>query len=264
MSQIPVSVFLITKNEADRLGRSLEAVAGFADEIIVVDSGSDDRTCEIAGSFGAKVIQNVPFPGYGEQKRFAEKQCRNDWVLNIDADEVVSDQLKDQIVRLFSDGAPVADGYRVKIIEMLPGEVKPALFAYSLDPVRLYRRSRGTYNNSTVHDRVDMVNGALINSLNGKMLHYSIRSIEEFIRKLNNYSSMQAQNLVDRNIKISNFRIIFEFKIAFLKAYFGRRYFLRGIFGYLIAINYAHYRTMRLGKYFEKSKMLDNHSLKIS
>ena len=74
---------------------------------------------------------------------------------------------------------------------------------------------------------------------------------------------MQAQNLVDRNIKISNFRIIFEFIIAFLKAYFGRRYFLRGIFGYLIAINYAHYRTMRLGKYFEKSKMLDNHSLKI-
>ncbi|GMA76660.1 hypothetical protein GCM10025880_30770 [Methylorubrum aminovorans] len=88
MAPLPISVFIIVKNEADRLGASLAAVRDLADDIVVVDSGSTDGTQALAASLGARVIHN-DWPGYGRQKRFAEGQCRHDWVLNLDADEVV-------------------------------------------------------------------------------------------------------------------------------------------------------------------------------
>lgn len=252
MSRIPVSVFLITKNEADRLGRSLEAVAGFADEIIVVDSGSDDRTCEIAESFGAKVIQNVPFPGYGEQKRFAEKQCRNDWVLNIDADEVVSDQLRAEIEHLLGSDMDPHVGYEIRIIDMLPSETFPSVFAYSLYPVRLYNLKYGRYNPSMVHDRVDMGQQTRTVRLSGAILHYSVRSLGKQMEKLLKYAVLQANEYYDSRRKLSRLRIFFEFPHAFLKSYIFRKYIFRGTFGFLISINYAYYRTIRIAMIYEK------------
>ena len=88
----PISVFIIAHNEEDRIGRAIRSVESFADEVIVVDSGSTDDTVRIAESFGARVIANA-WPGYGPQKRFAEEQCRNDWLFNLDADEAATPAL---------------------------------------------------------------------------------------------------------------------------------------------------------------------------
>lgn len=248
---LPFSIFLIVKNEGGRIGRTLEAVAGLADEVVVVDSGSTDETVAIAEAAGARVVVNAPFPGYGPQKRFAEEACRNDWVLNIDADEVVSPALRDEIARLFAPGSVLVDAYAIRIIDMLPGEIAPPPLAYSVSPVRLYRLSQGRYRNSTVHDRVELQDGARTGRLRAPILHYSITSLGDQMEKLQRYSTLQAKDLLAAGRAPSRLRIIAEFPLSFLKAYIGRRYALRGVYGYLVALNYAYYRSLRLAKAYE-------------
>jgi glycosyltransferase involved in cell wall biosynthesis len=250
-SVLPVSAFIICSNESQRIGRTLEAIAGLTDEVIVVDSGSTDDTVAIAQKFGARVIENTPFPGYGPQKRFAEDACRNDWVLNIDADEVVSPALREEITRLFSRREDMADAYAIRIIDMLPEESAPPPFAYSVSPVRLYRLSKGRFRNSTVHDRVKLEAGSRVARLKAPILHYSIKSLGDQMEKLQRYTTVQAKDFLETRSPPSRLRIITEFPLSFLKSYFGRRYVLRGVYGYLVAINYAYYRSLRLAKVYE-------------
>ena len=100
---LPLSVFIIAKNEADRIGETIRAVRDLTDDLVVVDSGSTDGTQDVAEELGARVIFNA-WPGYGPQKRFAEEQCRHDWLLNLDADEVVPPDLAAEIAALFAAG----------------------------------------------------------------------------------------------------------------------------------------------------------------
>jgi len=247
-ARLPLSVFLIVRNEARRLSRTLEAVAALADDIVVVDSGSTDETCAIARAFGARVIVNTPFPGYGEQKRFAEAACRHDWVLNVDADEVISQALRQEIRALLSQPRIEADGYAVKIVEVLPGEESPAEGAHGLSAVRLYRRSRGSYNPSPVHDRVEMADGAVTARLRGVVEHHSILTLDQFAAKLSAYSALQAADAHRRGRRVSSLRVGVEFPYAFLRAYVGRRQFRRGVVGFLMALHYALFRTTRMAK----------------
>ena len=252
-----LSIFIITKNEADRLPKTLKAVSSLSSDIVVIDSGSTDGTQEIAMQYGAKVIHN-DWPGYGLQKQFGENACKNDWLLNIDADEVISDELRYEIMNLF--GAPnlAPQGFEIGIAEVFPFESAPKPWSYALWPVRLYHKSIGRYNPSIVHDRVDLEHGTKITSLKGMIAHYSVRSIGDQLNKLNAYSDDQAKDLITRNKKILGLRLIFEFPIGFLKAYFGRRHFLRGSYGFMSAMNYAFYRYLRIAKYFE-AKLRNRH-----
>jgi glycosyltransferase involved in cell wall biosynthesis len=118
---LPLSVFIIARDEADRIGPTIRAVRALTDDLVVIDSGSSDGTPEVAASLGARVIHNA-WPGYGPQKRFAEDQCRHLWLFNVDADEVVPENLAEEIRGLFAEGAPQADGYEVPITEVFPGE----------------------------------------------------------------------------------------------------------------------------------------------
>src|SRR5688572_2895484 len=106
---LPLSVFIIARNEADRLGETLRAVRGLTDDLVVVDSGSTDGTQVLAESLGARVVHH-DWAGYGPQKRFAETLCRHEWLLNLDADEVVPPDLSAEIASLLA-GAPAADAY---------------------------------------------------------------------------------------------------------------------------------------------------------
>lgn len=121
---LPLSVFIIARNEADRLGATIRAVRDLTDDLIVVDSGSTDGTQALAESLGARVIHH-DWPGYGPQKRFAEEQCRHAWLLNLDADEVVPDTLAGEIRALFAKGEPAHPAWRIGIAEIFPGEAKP-------------------------------------------------------------------------------------------------------------------------------------------
>jgi glycosyltransferase involved in cell wall biosynthesis len=246
-----LSIFIIARDEADRIARTIEAVRGLSDDIVLVDSGSTDGTQAIAEKLGARVIFN-PWPGYGEQKRFAEEQCRHDWLLNIDADEVVPSDLAAEIAALFGGTGPAADAYKIRIAEIFPGEPAPHRFAYALAPVRLYRKDKGRYSPSPVHDRVDLAPDARVARLKGTVHHYSVRSLGEQMTKLNSYSDAQADDLDRRGQTLSVFRLAVEFPANFIKAYVGRRHALRGVYGFMTAMNYAFYRYLRVAKHWER------------
>ena len=251
---LPVSVFIITKNEADRIGETIRAVRDLTDDLVVVDSGSTDGTQAIAEEHGARVIFNE-WPGYGPQKRFAEDQCRHEWLLNLDADEVVSPGLAGEIRALFARGSPPRQAYRIRIAEIFPGERAPHPMTYSLAPVRLYRKDAGRYSPSLVHDRVDLKPGTKVGTLKGIVHHRSVRSLGDQVAKLNRYSDQQAVDLEIRGVSIPTWRVFFELPAAFVKAYIGRRHALRGTYGFLTAMNYAISRHLRLAKHYEKKRL---------
>lgn len=249
---LPVSCFIIAKNEADRIGHAIRSVHDWvAEVVVVVDSTSSDGTDEVARSLGAVVIQNA-WSGYGPQKRFGEDCCQNNWLLNLDADEAVTPELKAEICDLFAAGEPKADGYEIAIVDLFPGEERPSRFAHTLAPVRLYRRDRGRYSKSPVHDRVAFSPDASIDRLAGIIYHRSIRSLGDQIAKLDRYSTMQADDFVARGRSLPLVRVYMEFPLTFLKAWIGRRLVLRGAYGFLVAMNYAMFRHMRVAKIYEK------------
>lgn len=250
---VPISVFIITHNEADRIPATIAAVRDLTDDLVVVDSGSTDGTREIAAELGARVFQNT-WPGYGLQKRYAEDQCRHDWILNVDADEVISPPLAQEIRAAFAQGEPPFDGFRIKIAEMFPGEKEPHRFGYTLSPVRLYRRDRGRYVESPVHDRVAFTGHPRLHRFRNAIHHYSVRSIGDQIIKLNAYADQQADDLEKRNKRLLSVRIITEMPLNFIKAYFGRRHFVRGIYGVMTAMNFAYFRWLRVAKHMERRR----------
>jgi glycosyltransferase involved in cell wall biosynthesis len=250
----PLSIFIIAKNEADRLPETLRAVRDLTDDLVVIDSGSTDGTQEAAAEVGARVIHN-PWSGYGLQKRFGEDQCRHPWLLNLDADEVVPPELAAEIGALFSKGEPERQAYRIRIAEIFPGERAPHRLAYALAPVRLYRKDRGRYSLSPVHDRVDLTPGTRVGRLKGTIHHRSVRSLGNQIDKLNRYSDQQAEDLEQRGVSIPTWRIFVEFPAAFIKAYVGRRHAVRGAYGFLTAMNYAISRHLRVAKHFERRRV---------
>lgn len=255
---LPLSIYLICKNEADRLGPTLQAVDGLGREIIVVDSGSTDATKSVAEAHGARVVLH-PFEGYGPQKRFAEDQCSEPWLFNLDADEVVSEELRRELIDLFASGDPAKDAFEIPIAEVFPGMERPHRFAYSLAPVRLYRASVGRYSKSPVHDRVDLKAGAKVGRTRARVHHFSVRSMGEQIGKLNRYTDMQVEDLFERGRQISPLRLIFEFPIQFLKAYFLRRHCFYGLYGIATAVNVAYARHLRIAKYVEQVRIKKTH-----
>ena len=151
--RLPLSCFIIARDEADRIGATIRSVRDWVGEVLVVDSGSSDDTVAVAEVLGARVLSH-PWQGYGPQKRFAEACCGFDWLLNLDADEVVTPALRQEIVALFRNGPPPLAGYRLRVADVYPGQSRPRPFAYSYRIVRLYDRRRARYALSLVHDRV--------------------------------------------------------------------------------------------------------------
>jgi glycosyltransferase involved in cell wall biosynthesis len=256
---LPLSIFIIAQDEADRIGDAIRAVRDLTDDLVVVDSGSTDGTQAVAEALGARVIDH-PWPGYGPQKRFAEDQCRHDWLLNLDADEVVPPELAANIRALFATGEPPLPAYRIGIAEIFPGEERPHLWAYTLRPVRLYRKDKGRYSASLVHDRVELARGVKPGSLRGVVHHFSVRSLGDQLDKLNRYSDQQAHDLDLRGVSIPTWRLFFEFPANFLKAYIGRRHFVRGAYGFLSAMNYAISRHLRVAKHYERRRLANGRS----
>jgi glycosyltransferase involved in cell wall biosynthesis len=252
--RLPLSIFLIAHDEVDRIGATIRAVRDLTDDLVVVDSGSTDGTQALAASLGARVIHN-PWPGYGPQKRFAEEQCRHVWLLNLDADEVVPADLAAEICALFAAGEPSRSAWRIGIAEVFPGEGRPHPWAYKLTPVRLYRKDRGRYAPSPVHDRVALEPGVKPGRLRGVIHHFSVRSLGDQLDKLNRYSDQQADDLEARGVVIPTWRVFVELPGNFLKAYLGRRHVLRGTYGFLTAMNYAMSRHLRIAKHFERRRL---------
>lgn len=247
---LPVSVFIIAKNEEDRIAEAIGSVSGWLDEIVVIDSGSSDRTVEVSERLGARVVFHA-WEGYGKQKRFGEEQCRNDWLLNLDADEVITPALRSEIQALFASGAPNCVAYHIPVRDLLPGEKKLAPGAHTNRCIRLYDRRLARFSPSPVHDSVVVAGGRAIGDLAQPALHRSFRSFTHAIEKMNSYSTAQAAELGKKGVSLAGLRLLVEFPVAFLKAYCLRLYVLRGQRGFIYSVFYGFSRFARLAKYLE-------------
>jgi glycosyltransferase involved in cell wall biosynthesis len=240
----PLSCCIIVKNEVDRIGACIEAVADLAAEVVVVDSGSADGTQTIAERLGARVIFNE-WAGYGPQKRFAEQAATNDWILNLDADEIVTAPLRDEI-RALMQREPPLKAYRFRIRNVYPGQTQPRLWADNHNYVRLYDRRVVSFRNSAVHDTVDTRDIA-VGQLHGSVTHFSARSYEHIKQKLRNYIDLQAKVLRKPAWQML-LRLPFEYPIVFLRYYFLRCHFTGGWDGVYTSHIAAEARVQRLLK----------------
>lgn len=250
-----LSAFIITKNEAHRIKQAIDSVKDIVSEVIVVDSGSTDETVEIAKSLGAKVVFNE-WPGYVKQKSYAESLCKNDWVLNIDADEELTEDLQGEIKFIF--GSKEQDrylAYEIDFIILHRKDTKPRYMAPSNKFIRIYDKNYCSFSNtvgSTTKDAVSFNKNVSsenkIYTLNGKAYHRSGTSIEQLTAKANFYSSEQAKDIGNSKRHISAMRVAFELPFCFLKAFFKRRYFVFGFDGFVDSMIFAFARFLRMAK----------------
>jgi len=256
--KIRISCFIIARDEEERIGRTIKSVIGWVDEVIIIDSGSIDKTVEISKALGCQVIQNE-WLGYGPQKRFGEEQCRHDWVLNLDADEVISPPLQKEIINEFQTRSDQVDSYRLHVIDILPGRNKPLPLARTYNIVRLYNQRKVRYSNSPVHDRVETQRGR-IGQLDHLIYHYSMLSISHAIRKLDSYSNLQAKVMTSKAMWKLKLRLITEFPLNFLRFYILRGYFMAGSTGFTYSMVNASFRFFRIAKMIEARKNLRRNS----
>jgi glycosyltransferase involved in cell wall biosynthesis len=220
--RMPISAVLITKNAANQLADCLASVA-FCDEIIVVDSGSEDGTAEIAERFGARLIQS-DWRGFGLQKQFAVEQANHDWVLCIDADERVSERLRESIRKLFDgEGIPLritSSAYRFPRRNRFMGRYLKFGEGYPDWSLRLFDRRNACWSDDTVHEKV-LVSGD-IGTLQGDLLHESAESLETYLAKQNRYSTLAAEAALACGKRATVMHLLLSPALRFIKFYVFR------------------------------------------
>lgn len=242
--RLPLSCFIIAFNEGDRIARTIQSVADWVDEVVVIDCGSTDDTVAAAEAEGARVVFNA-WPGFGQQKRFGEEQCRNDWLLNLDADEVVTPLLRIAISNLFLDGEPRRAVYGMDVNIVYPGWVKPRLWPRDQYCLRLYDRRKVRFKDSTLHDSVDPER-EWRGYLPGGLDHYSVRSLDDLIRKCDERAAYNAMHSKPKSELELNARLILELPWNFLKYYLVRTHITGGMMGFQFAAITAFYRWVRI------------------
>ena len=247
--KLPISCFIIAQNEADRITKTIESVNELVDEIIVIDSGSTDGTQDLVKKLGGKLFYNK-WNGFGPQKRFGEDKARNKWLLNLDADEYLSNELKAEIRNLFAKKLE-SNFYSVKVIPIYPNWNKPRLFSAHHLCVRLYNIEFGRFSTSKVHDSVQTNSNKII-KLKNPVLHESVRSFSHLIEKEDSYVKMQIRSLKKKNKLLLFLRLFFEFPLSFTKYYFIRRHFTGAFTGLITSIILAFYRWKRIYLFLRK------------
>lgn len=246
VSSTPISVYLISKNEEQRIGRAIRSVESWADEVIVVDSGSTDDTVRVAESAGARVLFRE-WEGYGPQKRFAESLCKNAWVLNIDCDEEVTAGLAAEIQNSVNTATEDQAAFMIRITDLLPGESNPSWFAYSYRVLRLYNREKSQMSAHQYQDRIEL-HGGTTSALKGRIHHHSFVSWQATVEKFNFYTAQVAQSRVAAGKVPSTLRLWTEFPATFFKTWVLRRMIFRGTMGLAMSLSIAYLNLLRLLK----------------
>jgi len=247
----PISVTIITLNEEKNLKKTLVALQGWADEIIVVDSGSTDKTQEIAKSFKAKFLVNT-WQGYGQQKNFAQSQTSNPWVLNIDADEVLTDQIKNEIDQnLQNADREQVSGYSIARKSFYVGRWIKYGGWYPSRVVRLAKKTSSKWTESPVHE--ELVVQGTVKKLQSPLDHYTFHSIKDQVLTNVRYATQGGEALSLRGKKANLFLLVFKPIGKFVETYFLKLGFLDGTRGFIISVNAAHSMFLKYASLYEKA-----------
>lgn len=231
-----LSVIIITKDEEDRIGTCLESVKDISDEIIIVDSGSTDRTIEIAEKYTDKIIK-TDWPGYGIQKQRALDNATCEWVLSIDADEALTPELRHEINETLNKN-PVESVFRLPWAVIIFG--KRLYFGNSARSVRrLFRRKGARFTDAMVHEKIQVENSR-VGRLKGRLLHYSIRDFEHYLYKNRVYAWLGAQKRFQKGKHGGGlFGALFRSFWVFFVSYIVKGGFLDGGVGFLTSAMYS-------------------------
>ncbi len=248
----PLSVYIRTLNEARMIADVVRAAQRVADDVVVVDSGSTDDTIALATDAGARVIEQ-PWLGNGRQKRAAEEACRHDWLLDLDADEIVTPALAAEIAALFAAGEPAARIYRTDLA-LVPPVGEPWLNFGRQKRHKLYDRRVVRQPDHDAWDQFEIPAGASIGRLENPVLHHAFEGVAGFQGKLNKHSSTRAETLPPKSAPALALRIVAGFPFYFAKKYFLQQYFRGGVYGFALAFLSAEGRWLKDVKMWERLK----------
>lgn len=238
-----ISAAIITYNEERNIARAIESLR-CCDEIVVIDSGSNDRTVELARNHGARVVE-THWRGFADQKNFASQTCEHDWVLSIDADEALSETLEGEIWQLKKIG-PQHDSYTMPRMAQYLGKWILHSGWYPDRKVRLFDRRKAKWVGEYVHESV-VVSGA-VGHLKSDLLHYTCSSLSEHLKTMDRYTTLAAEQIVDQKKPVKWRHLSIDPGWTFFKSYVVQRGFLDGMEGLAIAYMAGIYTFLKYAK----------------
>ena len=240
-----ITATIITLNEELNIQKACESVS-WADEIVVVDSSSTDSTREIATGAGARVIVNE-WPGFADQKQFAVEQAKHDWIFSLDADERVSDELRGSIERLRSkDESELADGYQIARRTFYQGRWIRGGGWYPDRQLRLFKKTHGHWKKRHIHESVEMNPGARVETLDGDLLHFTVRDAAYHHKMIGErYAPLAARQMFEEGRRTSTLTIATAAPSAFIRSLILKAGFRDGLAGLSIASFAAHHAFLK-------------------
>jgi len=242
---VKISAVIIAFNEEEKIAQAINSIA-WANEILVVDSESTDQTREIAESLGAKVLIEK-WRGFSKQKQFAVSAAANDWIFSLDADEVVSDELKNEILQLKNTAEnELADAYKIPRLSFYMNRPIRHGGWYPDWQIRFFNRRKGAWKEVLIHESVQMQVDSQLKKLNGDILHYSVEDASHHHRMIGErYAPLAARQMFERGKQTSAFKIATVGIITFLQTYVLKGGFLDGLAGFCIARFAAHHTFLK-------------------
>src|SRR3972149_2477638 len=228
-----VSATIITLNEEKNIRACLESVK-WADEILVSDSGSNDKTVEICKEYDARVFFDA-WLGFGKQKNLIAGRAKNNWILNIDADERITPDLKKEIELVLNGGD--CEGYNIPRKNFFGNRWIKYCGWYPDYNLRLYRKDRGSFSERDVHEAVKI--DGKVGYLNAPLVHYTYRDISDYLKRMDRYSTLAAEEMLKNGRKVSYLSILSRPIATFLKMFFLQKGFLEGYRGLILSGLYA-------------------------
>jgi len=238
-----ITATIITLNEERNIARAIESLR-CCDEILIVDSGSVDRTVELAEKLDVRVIE-AGWLGYAAQKNWAAEKASHDWILSLDADEAISEPLEAEILALKKTG-PRFDAYTMPRLARYLGRWILHSGWYPDLKVRLYNRRKAKFVGDFVHESV--ITQGKVGHLQGNILHFTCESLSEHVKTMDRYTTLAAQEVAARKMHVPLSKIIIDPAWTFLKTYFIQRGFLDGVEGLIIAYMASYYTFLKYSK----------------
>lgn len=247
-----ISVVMITQDEAERMARAIASCYGFADEIVVIDGGSQDESVQRAQQLGATVVVN-PWPGYARQRQLGVQQASHGWIFLLDSDEVVGEDLAQALQAWKQErgsGRRCAHAFKVDRTNDFLGCWLPH---HMDDQVRLFHRAHHQISNALVHEGVN-VDRAAVPKLSGTLWHYKFRSVHDQVRRFNHYTTLEAQRDYAAGQRFNLLRLLFKPPARLLQRYFLHRFCLRGLAGLTNSLFWMGYDFLKEIKLYEMAQ----------